>query len=164
MIQDVIVQKLYISKQGERHYFQINVPRQAEKIVGVELGAFLQTEIFLPDRSLSVNNWLSIKRNKLLGDVQLQMPNQLNFFFTGELIQEDSNVGVTDFVKIRRRPPQRVYWESRQFTHGGRKELDEIITSNERVIYGCFKDEIGKTEQMNIDYTVLLYVWFQQKD
>ena len=99
MIQDVIVQRLHISKQGVRHYFQINVPRQAEKIVGVELGAFLNAPVFLKDRSLSLNNWLSIKRNRLLGEVQLQTPNQPNFFFNGELVQEDRNIGVTDFTQ-----------------------------------------------------------------
>ena len=175
-MQDVIVQRLNISKQGERHYFQINVPRQAEKIVGVELGAFLNAPVFLEDRSLSANKWLSIKRNRLLGEVQLQTPNQPNFFFTGELVQEDRNIGVADFIQTgesreveltRLRidpPPQKNYWKSQQFTHGGRKEVDEILTNNERVIYGCFKDVIGKTEQKNINYTVLLYLWFQQKD
>ena len=176
MIQDVIVQRLHISKQGERHYFQINVPRQAEKIVGLELGAFLNAPVFLKDRSLSSNNWLSIKRNRLLGEVQLQTSNQPNFFFTGELVQEDRNIGVTDFIKTGKEkpvelnrlridpPPQKNYWRSQQFTHGGRKELDEILTDNDRVIYGCFKDVIGKTEKKNINYTVLLYLWFQQKD
>ena len=171
-----MVQRLHITKAGEQHYFQINVPRQAERITGIELGVSMNSGVFLQDRSLSSNNWLSIKRNKLLGEVQLQTPNQPNFFFTGELVQEDRNIGVTDFtqtgkskeVEFRKLridpPPQKNYWKSQQFTHGGRKELDEILTDNDRVIYVCFKDVIGKTEKKNINYTVLLYLWFQQKD
>ena len=176
MIQDVIVQRLHISKQGERHYFQINLPRQAEKIVGIELGSFFNAPVFFNDKSRSSNHWLSVKRNKLLGDVQLQMPHQPNFFFASEVVQEDRNIGITDFIKtgksvevaigtLRIEPPAiRNYWKSQQFTHGGRKELDEILTDNETVIYGCFKDVIGKTEKKNINYTVQLYLWFQKKD
>ena len=176
MIQDVVVQRLQITKKGERHYFQINVPRQAEKIVGVELGAFLNTAVVLADRSLSANNWLSIKRNKQIGEVQLQTSNQPNFFYSGELIQEDANIGIADFINTGKSeevvvrqlkvdpPPSKNYWKSRQFTHGGRRELDEILIDEQRTIYGCFKDVIGEAEGKNIDYTVLIYVWFQLND
>ncbi len=180
-----IVQRLHITKAGEQHYFQINVPRQATSITGIELGVVMNTNVFLRDKSLSSNNWLSIKRNKLLGEVQLQTSNPSNFFYRGELIQEDNNVGVTDFVQptndieeldvqpfpkqsildaiefnlhFERKRPFRNYWKSHQFTHGNKKEFDAINIANETVIYGCFKDVIGTIEKKNISYIVQVFL------
>ncbi len=172
MIQDVIVQKLHISKMGEQHYFQVNVPRLAEKIVGVELGAFFQSQISRGEKEQY--NFLKIKRNKLLGEIKMQTSNQPNFFYAAELVQEDKNIGADDFLKNTKRfgqsnrsqpqhnplPPE-PFWKSEQYTHGGRKELDEILIDEERTIYGCYKDVIGKRDEINYSYTVLLYVWYQ---
>lgn len=181
----LLVQRLHITKAGEQHYFQINVPRQATSITGIELGVVMNTNVFLSDKSLSSNNWLSIKRNKLLGEVQLQTSNPSNFFYKGELIQEDNNIGVTDFVQrveefeegdvqliprlliddaieaslhFQRRRPFRNYWKSHQFTHGDKKEFDAINVANEGVIYGCFKDVIGTIEKKNISYIVQVFL------
>ena len=194
----IIIQRLHITKAGEQHYFQINVPRQATTIIGIELGVVMNSNVFLSDRSLSSNQWLGIKRNKLLGDIQLQTANATNFFYKDELIQEDINIGVTDFVQKRKRiaiaigvaledslddvlPPRsnnnleeailsvlhigsenpvKNYWKSQQFTHGNKKEIDAVNIANENVIYGCFKDVIGKVEKQNINYIIQVYVWF----
>lgn len=184
-----MVQRLHITKAGEQHYFQINVPRQAERITGIELGVSMNSGVFLQDRSLSADNWLSIKRNKLLGEVQLQTSNPSNFFYKDEIVQEDVNIGVTDFIQrtkrfeeedvmiqpsgleesiistlhIERKRPMKNYWKSHQFTHGGKKELDAVMIPNENVIYGCFKDVIGKTERTNISYIIQVYVWFENQ-
>lgn len=181
----LLVQRLHITKAGEQHYFQINVPRQTVIITGIELGVVMNSDVYLSDKSLSPEKWLGIKRNKLLGEVQLQTSNPANFFYKGELIQEDNNVGVTDFIQptvgfeeldvqpLPRQPIQdaletnlhfepkhriRNYWKSHQFTHGSKKEFDAINIANEGVIYGCFKDVIGKIEKKNISYIVQVFL------
>lgn len=173
MIQEVIVQKLHISKMGEQHYFQMNVPRLAEKIVGVEIGAFFQSKI--SRREEEQYHFLHAKRNILLGEVTLQTSNQPNFFYAAEIVQEDKNIGADDFLKNIKRWGQnnrslelpyipvepKPFWKSEQFSHGGRKELDEILINEERSIYGRYKDVIGKNDGYNYNYTVLLYVWYQ---
>ena len=173
MIQDVIVQKLHISKMGEQHYFQINVPRLAEKIVGVELGAFFQSIVLR--RPEEEHHFLRIKRNPLVGEINLQTSNQPNFFYAAELVQQDKNIGADDLLKYNEQWRQRgrsqeppynpvspdPFWKSEQSTHGGRKELDEILIDEQRTIYGCYKDLIGVRDSINYSYTVLLYVWYQ---
>ena len=188
MKEKVIVQRLHINKAGEHHYFQINVPREAEKVVGIQSGVSMLTNVFLQDRSLSSNHWLSIKRDKLIGEIQMQTANSSNFFYRGEVVQEDINVGVTDFIQPprpvvsefedvllphsalednissvlhfeKRRGIIKNYWRSHQFTHGSKTALDVVMIDNQNVIYGCFKDVIGRTEQKNISYIIQVYVW-----
>lgn len=177
MIQDVIIQRVHISKLGEQHYFQINIPRGAEKIIGVEVGSFINRT--LPRKKAPRISRFYITRNRIVGEVRLQMPNQPNFFYATEIVSEDNNIGTDDIEAIytrsyggpRKRSEGRaipksinVPFKSLQYTHGSPKELDEILTCNERIIYGCYKDIIGKTESTDLNYTIQVYVWYQQED
>ena len=181
MIQDVIIQQLNITKLGEQHYFQINVPRSAEAIVGVEVGAFINQSFNAPNNTPS--NRFFIRRNRVIGEVRLQMPNQANFFYSSEIVSEDKNIGTDDIPSFRSTNNGRISYrrslnnppppppiilnnplKSFQHTHGYRKEVDEILTCNERIIYGCYKDIIAKSTQVDLNYTIQVYIWYQEED
>lgn len=178
MIQDVIIQRLQISKMEEQHYFQINIPRSAKAIVGVEVGAFINQSFNAQNNAIA--NRFFIKRNRVMGELRLQMPNKPNFFYAEEIVSEDSNIGTDDIstgTPVAHRPisygrsliippPVKVIkpFKSLQHTHGYRKELDEILTCNERIIYGCYKDIIAKAQQIDMNYTIQVYIWYQEKD
>ena len=179
MIQDVIIQRVHITKLGEQHYFQINIPRSVEAIVGVEVGAFINQSL-IGQNNTAPNRFL-IKRNRVIGEVRLQMPNQPNFFYSSEIISEDKNIGTDDIKPFAANsgrisygrsliippPAPRILnnpLKSFQHTHGYRKELDEILTCNEQIIYGCYKDIIAKTAQVNLNYTIHLYIWYQEEN
>jgi hypothetical protein len=169
---ETLIEKLTIRQRGEQHYFQINMPRKAQRIVTVALGLFFNEPINVTYSPVTGNPWLGIQRNTLLGEVQLQAANAANFFYKGELVQEDNNIGVMDFIQ----PPLieedtgngtpiilpiKQYWKSQQFTHGNRIVLDSVGIENEKVVYGCYQDIVGTTEQKNIHYTVLVYIGYQ---
>ena len=177
MKQDVKVQKLHIKLQGERHYFQMNLPRASSKIIGIELGSFFKEVITKKDipnlnrtayplvnplqaRPKRTDNRLSIRRNKVCGTIQLQTNNKSNFFYSGELIQEDANGSFTPMS-----PYETAYtipfWNTKTFSVGGTKEVEEVLIEKEKVIYGCYKDLIGTSKKKNVEYTVMLYVWFE---
>lgn len=169
---ETLIEKLTIRQQGEQHYFQINMPRKAQRIITVALGLFFNEPINLINSHASGSHWLGIQRNKLLGEVQLQAANAANFFYKGGLIQEDNNIGVMDFIQppiIEEDtgngtpiiPPIKRYWKSQQFTHGNKRGLDNVLIENEKVLYGCYRDVIGAAEQKNINYTVLVYIGYQ---
>lgn len=181
MIQDVIIQRVHITKLGEQHYFQINIPRRAEAIVGVEVGAFINQSLI--GQNNTAPNRFFIKRNRVIGEVRLQMPNQPNFFYSSEIVSEDKNIGTDDIPSFRSTNNGRISYrrsmiipppsppiilnnplKSFQHTHGYRKELDEILTCNEQIIYGCYKDIIAKTAQVNLNYTIHVYIWYQEED
>jgi hypothetical protein len=177
MKQDVKVQKLHIKQQGERHYFQMNLPRAATKIIGIELGYFfkeipIKREIPNLNRAVSTlvnplqarprkgDNRLSVRRNKICGTIQLQTNNKSNFFFSGELIQEDAN-GLFTPMSPYENTFTKPLWNSKTFSVGGTKEVEDILIEKEKVIYGCYKDVIGITKKKNVEYTVMLYVWYE---
>ncbi len=177
MKQDVKVQKLHIKQQGERHYFQMNLPRAATKIIGIELGAFFKEiptkkDIQNLNRNVSTyynplqarprkgDNRLGVRRNKICGTIQLQTNNKSNFFYSGELIQEDAN-GVFTPISPYENAYTRPIWNSKTFSVGGTKEVEEVLIEKEKVIYGCYKDVIGITKKKNVEYTVMLYVWYE---
>lgn len=177
MIQDVIIKRVQITKIGEQHYFQINIPRGAERIIGVEVGVFIN-RLLVRQKPVSIKRFF-IRRNKVVGEVRLQMPNQPNFFYATKIVSEDNNIGTDDIVALDNRgyagrridqPPVPIPkminapFKSLQHTHGSPKKLDEILTCNERIIYGCYKDIIGKAEFMDLNYTIQVYVWYQQED
>ena len=162
MIQDVKIQRLHIRKQGERHYFQMNIPRQAERIVGIELGGFFRT-IMTVRSSQKSDYLLSVHRNRVCGEMQLQITGRAGFCFTGQLVQEDVNDRFTVMSPYEAKVLP-MLWNSTSFSSGGRKELDEVLIVNEKVIYGCYKDVVGKAEMKDHEYTVLVYVWFEYGD
>ncbi len=177
MKQDVKVQKLHIKLKGERHYFQMNLPRAANKIIGIELGSFFKETTIKKDipnlnknvltnynplqaRPRKGDNRLSVRRNKVCGTIQLQTNNKSNFFYSGELIQEDAN-GVFTPMSPYENAYARPTWNSKTFSVGGTKEVEEVLIEKEKVIYGCYKDVIGITKKKNVEYTVMLYVWYE---
>ena len=177
MKQNVKVQKLHIKQKGERHYFQMNLPKAASKIIGIELGSFFKETTIKKDmpnlnrgvltfvnplkaRPRKGDNRLGVRRNKLCGTVQLQTNNKSNFFFSGELIQEDSN-GVFTPMSPYENAYTKPLWNSKTFSVGGTKEVEEVLIEKEKVIYGCYKDVIGITKMKNVEYTVMLYVWYE---
>ena len=162
MIQDVKIQRIHIRKKGERHYFQMNLPRQAERIVGIELGAFFKTAI-KKRRYQKFDYLLGVKRNRVCGEMQLQTTGRSNFFFTGQLIQEDINDRFTVMSPYEAKVLP-MLWNSTSFSSGRRKELDQVLIENEKIIYGCYKDGLGIEQEKDFEYTVMLYVWFEYED
>ena len=160
MYTQVVVKQLVIARQGERHYFQINIPRDAVKIVAVELGATLKDALDpVPPEDPS---WLRIKRNVLVGELSLQTSSVADSFYSTALIQDDANIGVEDFFYDAGLPPlPTFYWQSRQYIHGSKKEADEIILHRESMLYGCYQDRIGATENKDMPYAVMIYIWYE---
>jgi hypothetical protein len=164
MKQDVKVQKLHIKQQGERHYFQMNLPRAASKIIGIELGSFFK-EIPIKREISNLNRAVSTLVNPLQsrprkGDNRLSVRRNKVCFYSGELIQEDAN-GVFTPISPYENSYTRPIWNSKTFSVGGTKEVEEVLIEKEKVIYGCYKDVIGITKKKNVEYTVMLYVWYE---
>src|SRR5947207_122452 len=116
----VVVKQLAITKESERHYFQINIPRDATKIVAIELGATIKDALnpVPPDDP----SWLKIKRNVLIGEVSLQVSSVADSFYNATLIQDDASIGAEDFFYDAGMPPSSTpYWQSRQYIHGSKK-------------------------------------------
>jgi len=176
MIQDVQIHKISITKKGQRHYFQINIPRNANHLVGIEIG-FQKSSTLEAGSERGHNSAFTIARNRVVGELRLQCHEAANYFYSAELVESDVNLGIDDFLQSpgfswikpdeSRKgylPQGKVFLPSRVFTHSSRMEIDEIDVLPKNAIYGCYKDQIGKRLGIDQVYTVLIYVWFMAKE
>lgn len=182
MIQDVCIHKLLISKRGERHYFQIKIPRNATRLIGMEMGMFKTTASPYLERVPLEYKPLRVKRNTPYGELRLQSLTAPNFFYSRELLQEDENLVMDDIMVGRSEllfldplqplllsgrgfsPLGTVYLPSRQYTHGRKMEVDEVDVCPDSLIYGCYTDLIGELESYDHQYAVQIYLWFAAEE
>ncbi len=161
MTQDLKIEKLFITKKGERNYFQVKLPRYAEVIIGIESGASFSEAAVL--NTVDRDYRLMIRRSRVLGKIQLQTNDTSNFFYAGDLVQEDINDFFTPMSPFDAKTGHPL-WNSKTFSAGRMKDLHEVRIGEEKVIYGCYKDLVGEAEEKDIEYTVLIYVWYQYED
>ena len=161
MTEDLKIEKIRITRKGERNYFQVKLPRYAEVIIGIESDASFSKAVALS--SVDKDYRLMIRRSRVLGQIQLQTNDTSNFFYSDELVQEDINDFFTPMSPTEAKTGHPL-WNSKTFFAGRMKELDEVKIGDEKVIYGCYKDIVGEAEGKDIEYTVLIYVWYQYED
>lgn len=170
MKEQVIIQSLSISKRGQQNFFQIKLPRDTHKIIGIETGLYLLNVPgnFIP----ALEQSMLMRRNNLMGVVQLRVNTKPDVFYSKEVFERDINIGV-DEIKII--PPQ-VTGERKgeqpdgnsfdyftHWTHGSKREEDPLNICGCAVINGQYKDSIGEYFQTDVNYKVMLYIWIERK-
>jgi hypothetical protein len=161
MIQDLLIHTLHIRKKGQRDYFQVSIPRNAHRLIGIETGLFNKSATSIKETS-SPNYRMPFRRSVLYGELRMQSPEVTNFFYASELVQDDANIGIEDFDNRDDRIG--TFLPSTQASHGGRKEIDELDVCPTNIICGFYKDIIGERDNENYEYTVLVYLWFMAKE
>jgi hypothetical protein len=116
---------ILITKKGEWKYFQVRLPKDAKKIIGIETGLIITdklpaytgvaNEIVVLQRSslISIDPGLiaeppkgfkdgerfSKQRNRLIGELKLQSLDTANIFYSKDIVEEDRNMG-NDNIRI----------------------------------------------------------------
>jgi hypothetical protein len=168
-MEQVIVQKIDISLQGELQSFQVRIPRKIKKIIGVETG--LRIVEVLPTYTQQGNfERFGIRRNRMMGELKLQSLDNCNFFYTKEVFDEDRSIdndAIEIFDSPKRRSPFPEFMPLEvpewmplfSWTHGYRLEEDPVLIGENAVISGTYKDFIGRDYKINPVYKVMLYIW-----
>lgn len=154
-----------ITKQGEWKYFQVRLPKDATKIIGIETGFIVKDEI-PKDVPEGISERFGVQRNRLMGELKLQSLDTANIFFAKDIIEQDRNMD-SDAIRITEPPnprriitPPPVIWEpSFPWKHGNKMEEDGLLMLHNPVIAGIYKDAIGKHYGYAIHYKVMLYIW-----
>ncbi len=171
MKEEVIIQTISISKRGQQNFFQVKLPRDTHKIIGVETGLYVLNVpgYFIPAQELS----MLIRRNYMMGVVQLQANGKPDVFYSKEIFERDINIGAGE-VKVF--PPPVVIMERKAdapdgnnfdyftlWTHGTKREEDPLNICGCTVINGQYKDAIGEYFQTDVNYKIMLYIWIERK-
>ncbi len=170
MKEQVIIQAISISKRGQQNFFQVKLPRDAHKIVGIETGLNVLnvSGYFIPAQELSK----LVRRNNLMGVVQLRVSEKPDIFYSKEIFEKDINIGAGEIkiipppVMMERKvdqPDGNSFDYFTHWTHGTKREEDPLNICDCSVINGQYKDAIGEYFQTDVSYKVLLYIWIEKK-
>ena len=159
MKEEVIVKSLRINRIGESQYFQITVPRDVKRIIGLEYGAIEKDGVLRPSpfRTFEAgedNISLSIFPNTMIGRLVLRTAGCEGVFYQDDLI-EDSNTHFGEVIAP-------VLWEPKRWTHGRKRHHIEFSIEENNVIYGFFQDSWGSNEYETFSYKLNLYLWIEK--
>lgn len=152
-----------ITKPKEIKNFQIGLPADTHRIIGVEMGAirtfYAETGNYVDPEWWGFPNTndllFQLKPNKTFGELTLMTLGEENIFFRGELKNKDSNVFWADLTKP-------VMNQFKEWTHGNRREEMEINVTGSPIIEACYKDRWGIVNELIVRYTLCVYLWIEK--
>ena len=145
-----ITSEILINKAGAWHHFQIKLPKNTVRVVGIDNDVFLKP---LKDRAPgnSYNGW---EKYNVLGKLNLQSMEKINIFYTDwirasvfyEDIKNQTAYKINPFRKHIRGKTQP-------------KKLDIPVESN--TINALYKDTVGKQLKKDFSYKVKIMLWIE---
>ena len=106
MREEVIIQQLSIDRIGKKIYFQIRLPRDAKRIIGLEFGTMEKDGTKIPGAGGSpFVPFTKFSANKVIGDITMQVPGNENIFFQHCII-EDRNITLGEQIATDAWKPQ----------------------------------------------------------
>lgn len=157
MKEQVIITKIRINRQGERKHFQIKLPSNTKFIIGLEYGCRLidNASVLLVQTGAglaAMQTRTPFKRNQLIGELKLQSCEEANWFYSTDVLANDTNLSYVDFSQSA--------FPINDFTHGNKRTEELVkIDAESTIIQGWFLDVVGKNQRMDINYEVKIYVW-----
>ena len=171
-----------IKRQGERRHFQIKLPKDTKFIIGIEYGGRLigksDSVVIMPPPKAAVEAEHTIaeaghpakeaaavegrsktffKRSQLIGELKLQSSEESNWFYSTDVFGADANLQYADFSNAG--------FNVNDYTHGN-KRTEEIVKvdAESTIIQGWYLDALGKTQKVDINYEVTIYVWINVEE
>ncbi len=143
MQQKITVITIPITKKGELNFFQINLPRDISRIVGMQAGI------------MGVENLFAVSQRYVAGIVKVQAEQIASFCYSSEVA-----IGYTDFEvqpigSIALYKPLAIPYSLR----GVDSQLKPLLIRNSFTLYGRYEDLLIKKLNAGITYTFRLYVW-----
>jgi hypothetical protein len=168
MQEQAIVTHLAITKGKQVKVFQVRLPKNTIRIIGIETSVRLMGKegtvpgpIGVPGKKDAkvmskveqvglaeptdafygeVTHFNLFRRNTFFGDLKLQSCERGNIFFAKD-IEEDVNLGFGDFSQIGR-------WQALPYSHEWKREEDHVVVDGcTTIIQGIYKDGFGQAQQ-----------------
>jgi hypothetical protein len=156
--EEVIVQSLSITRKGERVYFQIPLPYDTKRVIGLEYGYIKKAvEQIVSRRSGDGIGFypMTIFSNKVIGKLSLSCSGHEGLFYQGDL-SENRNVFMNEQVVA-------VVFSPFEWTHFSKKEeITFCVDGCTRVIEGYFEDSFAEEIFTRFEYVLNLYLWIEK--
>lgn len=170
MKEKVILTAFAITQPGQIKHFQVKIPRDAKRIIGIEASAS-RTEPVQTTGGISGGGGpaggggtggtgfanpfgLLLNQDTLLGEFRLQSCGSANIFYAGTLFLGDNNEGQGYFSSIPQFTPK-------EFTHSPKRTEDKVNEDGSATLLkGIYRD--GQSAAAGgYTYTVKIYVWVE---
>lgn len=146
MREKAIIKAIPVTKVGQITNFQIPIPRNAKRIIAVELGGFRFPRAIVMGGKIGLRNWL-------FGEVRLQSCEQANIFYSGYW-STNAYSGIDEWS-------ERHIMELQPFTHQDKQLEDPVVVdANTTIIHGVFRDSSPAAYEAPT-YTVTICVWVE---
>jgi hypothetical protein len=164
----VIIQKVPIATVGQVQYFQVKIPRDAKRIIGIETTSSNVLPIMgiggiggiggggggfgIPHINLF---GLIFTPSPYLGELRLLSCGKTNLFYAADIYQQDANIAEGDYSAT-------TYFTPNDWSHGIKHEEDEVNEDGDATLLkGIFKDKQDPSG-LTYTYTVGVYVWYEK--
>lgn len=161
--EEAIVYTLSITKSEEAKNFQIRLPDDTKRIIGLEWGV-VRTFYAITGNYTDPEWWqfpntndlsFQVKPTRVIGELTLQTMGTENIFFRGEVNEIDNNLFWADFSK----PSMNQF---KEWTHGRKREELEINVASDRIVEAYYKDRWGIVNAVIARYKLHLYLWIEK--
>ena len=174
----VIVAPLRIIAAGQICHFQVRIPRDAKRIIGIETGL-----LYSPPQGGAQPSIFQFTADTFLGDLRLQSCEDTNIFFAEDIYGRDNNLGFGDFAAALSplpRLPEIYSYKREEFmvnTYGTTTVIKGIYRDRQQG--GTTGGQVGGIQPIGIQsvginpidplpnphpfsaYTVNIYLWYE---
>jgi hypothetical protein len=162
MKEEVIVKSLDIKKIGERQFFQISLPHDTKKIIGIEYGVMAKEGVLLPSPTFAPSfafggeddSSLDFFKNKTVGRLVLRTASCSEIFFQEDVV-ENRNPHLGENITA-------VLWSPQFWTHSRKRHEIELCVCESRMVHGIYEDSWGFDEYQTLSYTLNIYLWIEK--
>ncbi len=177
----LIVKEIEITKQGEVNFFQVRLPKNAVKIIGIDTDTLMISALESPAETpagggtggaggvrpdgttghaeVSKTPFLkwNPKTNPTVGKLKLQNMNRSNIFFEAWINFIFLNGSIPDLS-------YGLYPKSPYSTNVNGKPKQVNVSCTNTLINGMFADVIGSRQNKNMNYKVKVFVWIETSE
>lgn len=163
----VFVHTISVKRPGEKHSFQVKVPRDAKVITGIELThsvppfqverkAALVSDSPSPLESLRIKGFGDFRRNYKIGFLKLESNDKSGLFHADEIIHSENNFLFGNSANYHFAG---TFWEE-----GTKMEILNLNVNGENtVISGYYEDIILSFFKVEYQYSISLYLYYDLK-
>jgi len=167
--EEVIVHTEKIERQGQSKYFQVALPVDTGRIIGVECSAIREASgasssdmfFFFGTAPLiipvaDIEPLFHIKATETIGRLTLHSPDATGIFFQEDIRQKDNSSKYADFSQ-----GPAVF---NQWSHNSKRHETGIAVKHCSVVLeGHFKDTWGALYNYHVTYQLNIYIWIEKQ-
>ncbi len=166
--EEAILYSTDIIRYGQSCYFQVELPSDTQKIIGVEVTAIRKSSgatssdmffffgSFEPNVPVAeIDSLFKILKTETIGRLTLHIPETGGVFYQDDIRQKDISSKYADFTQY---PVQFGQWSHDR----KRYETNINVSTCSKLVEGHFKDTWGALYSYHVIYQLNIYIWIEK--